>query len=220
MPASITIPISTFEMIFNYETPSFALMFDRRKVLEELFTALAPWSPNLDDVEFLDNGKQSDRGVRIKLPNKSAQFFYGPTACRFVKDAASWADYNDLEQMISAAIPAFLRVTGIRFSTQTSMVSIHIQPTEVPFRDVLRKALVPEPFVALDATPTTVVAMVVRWAKHRITLDGSAALANGIFLQMEREHDGQTTLEDVGQLIAKDQQDIFTILDVKEIIPA
>jgi len=219
MSASITIPISTFEMIFNYEKPSFALMFDRSKVLEELFTAFAPWSPNLDEVEFLNDGKHSDRGIRIKLPSKSVQFFYGPTACRFARDAASWADYNDIEQIMSAAITTFRRVTGTSFATQTSMVSIHIVPAEVPFRDILRTALIPETFVALDATPTTVMAMVVRWAKHRVTLDASAALANGIFIQMEREHEGQATFEEIRQLIVKDQQDIFTILNVKENVP-
>ena len=59
-------------------------------------------------------------------------------------------------------------------------------------------------------------AMVLRWAKFRVTIDGSAALANGIFVQMEREFDGQATLEDIKMAIHKDEQDIFKILAVKE----
>ena len=220
MPASITIPISTFDITFVYERPVIRLLVDRLQVIETIFTALSPWSPNLDDMEVVTEGKLSEQGVKFKLASQRAYFFFGPTNCRFSKDAATWADFEEIERLLSTVISAFRGVTNINFMSQISMLTIHLQPAEVPFRDILRKVLIKDSLLALDPSPTTVMAMVLRWAKFRVTIDGSAALANGIFVQMEREFDGQATLEDIKMAIHKDEQDIFKILAVKEDVSA
>ena len=42
-------------------------------------------------------------------------------------------------------------------------------------------------------------AIVSRWPQRRITLDGSAAIANAIYVQTERDFDAQASYEDVKQ---------------------
>ena len=93
---------------------------------------------------------------------------------------------------------------------------MHIQPTTVAFWDILRKAMIGERILALDAEPTNVMAMVVKWSHYRITIDGSAAVANGIYLQMERDFDGQATFADVKAAVFNDQAAIFNLLEIKE----
>ena len=55
-----------------------------------------------------------------------------------------------------------------------------------------------------------------RWQKYRITIDGSAAIANGIYLQTEREFEAKTSFEDMMQAIFTDEQQLFKLLDVQE----
>jgi hypothetical protein len=48
-------------------------------------------------------------------------------------------------------------------------------------------------------------------------LDGSAAIANGIFVQTEREFDTHTTYQDMKQTIQNDEAELFNLLGVEEI---
>jgi len=80
--------------------------------------------------------------------------------------------------------------------------------------------LVPERVLALDKDLTPIVSMVVKWSQYRISLDGSAAIANGIYLQMEREFGGQEAFDAVKQAIFNDQMGIFDLLGVKEDVGA
>ena len=62
MPASITIPISIFELTILYERPEIRLLADKTRAVEGLFTAFAPWNPSVDDIELLTSGKPSEQG--------------------------------------------------------------------------------------------------------------------------------------------------------------
>ena len=215
MPVLITIPISIFELTILYERPEIRLLADKTRAVEGLFTAFAPWNPSVDDIELLTSGKPSEQGVKIKIPNQGASFFFGPTSCKFTKDPATWPEADQTLQLLSVALEALGRSTGVTFGKRTSVLSLHLQPTIVSFRDILRKFIVPE-LLALDPGAPTVMAVVARWPTHRVTLDGSATLANGIFLQAERGFDGDATFENIKEAIFSDEQELFKLLDVQE----
>lgn len=215
MPASITIPISVFEVTVLYDKPDFQLLVNRTQILQELFAAFAEWSPSVDDTEVLNTGKLSDQGARFKISSQSSSFFFGPTSCKFTKDHGNWSEAELVIKLLRLALEALQRSTGVTFGIRSSVLSLHLQPTTVPFRDILRKFIVPE-ILTLDQEPPLIMAVVTGWRKHRITLDNSAALANGIFLQVEREFEAQTSFEDMMQAIFTDQQQLFKLLDVQE----
>lgn len=216
MPAEITIPISVFELTVKYEKPNIRLLADRAGAIEELFAAFAPWNPQLDDMEVLTTGKPTEQGVKIRIATQNASFFFGAVHCKFVKDPAVWAEADHILAILTVALEALQRATGVDYAARTSLLSLHLQPKTAQFRDILRKFIVPE-ILALSKDQTTAMAIVSRWPKHRITLDGSAALANGIFVQSERQFDGATSFDDMRATIFQDEQDLFRLLDVQEV---
>src|ERR1035438_3201062 len=96
MPELITIPISLFEYVADFERPAFALWMDRVKVVEAVFNVLGPWKPTIDNLEVITTGKNSEQGVNFKLPEKRAAFFFGPASCKFTKEAADWASAEEI----------------------------------------------------------------------------------------------------------------------------
>jgi hypothetical protein len=215
MAAEITIPISIFELTVKYDKPNIRLLTDRVGAVQELFAAFAPWNPQLDDMEVLTTGKPTQQGVNIKIATQNVSFFFGAVHCKFVKDPAVWAEADQILAILTAALEALKRATGVDYAARISVLSLHLQPKTVQFGDILRKFIVPE-ILALSKDQTTAMAIVSRWPKHRITLDGSAALANGIFVQSERQFDASTTFDDMKATILQDEQDLFKLLDVQE----
>jgi hypothetical protein len=60
-------------------------------------------------------------------------------------------------------------------------------------------------------------AVVARWPGRRITLDGSAQLANGIFVQMERDFPAELTFDEMKQQLFDDEIAVFQLLRVEEV---
>lgn len=216
MPAAITIPISTFELAIAYDRPEIKLMADRIVPVQALFTALGPWAPELDDMEIITAGKLSEQGVKIRISSQKASFFFGTTGCKFTKDAANWAEADEILRLLTTALGALNKTSGVTFGKRTAILSLHLQLKTVSFKDILRTFMAPE-LLKLDPSPTEAMAIVARWPKHRITLDGSAALANGIFLQTEREFDANTTFDDMKTIIFNDEAELLKLLGVEEV---
>ena len=59
------------------------------------------------------------------------------------------------------------------------------------------------------------IAAVAKWRNRKITIDGSGAIANGIFLSLERDFTGSTTYSEIVQQLQKDEVDLFEILRVE-----
>jgi len=216
MPVEITVPIAVFELTVKYDKPNIRLLADRAGAIQELFAAFAPWNPQLDDMEVLTAGKPTEQGIQIKIATQNASFFFGAMHCKFVKNSAVWAEADQILEILNAALEALHRATGVDYADKTSVLSLHLQPKTVQFRDIIRKFIVPE-ILALSTDQTTAMAIVSRWPKYRITLDGSAALANGIFVQAERQFDPTTSFDDMKATISQDEQDLFKLLDVQEV---
>jgi hypothetical protein len=69
----------------------------------------------------------------------------------------------------------------------------------------------------LDPSAADAMATILRWPKHRLTLDGSAALANGIFLQMEREFDANVSFDEMKKALFDDEAVLLKTLGVEEV---
>jgi hypothetical protein len=216
MPAEITIPLSTFELSVAYDKPNIKLMADRVAPVQALFAALAPWAPDLDDMEIISTGKPSEQGVKIRIASQKAAFFFGATECKFTKEAAIWAEADEILRLLATALDALAESSGITYGKRIAILSLHLQPKTVSFKDILRAFMAPA-LLKLESAPTDAMAILIRWPKRRITLDGSAALANGIFLQTEREFDGSVPFDDMKNTIFDDESELFRTLGVEEV---
>ena len=82
--------------------------------------------------------------------------------------------------------------------------------------NLLRPFLFPS-IAALETVPSDAIASVVRWPGRRITLDGSAVLANALFLNLERDFDPNVPLEEMKATIINDETALLKLLDVEEV---
>jgi hypothetical protein len=75
MPEIVTTPMSYFEALIEYERPSIRLWLERSTVIQAIFDAFAPWNIDVDDVDVLTTGKNSEQGIKFRLPEKRVSFF-------------------------------------------------------------------------------------------------------------------------------------------------
>jgi hypothetical protein len=74
---------------------------------------------------------------------------------------------------------------------------------------------VPDQLAALDGEVKTM-ASIVKWDKRKVIIDGSAQIANALFLRFEREFDGTAAYQQIAEQLRADEEALFAMLDVKE----
>ena len=215
VPELITIPISFFEYAADFERPVFALWMDRTKVIEGMFDALKPWTPNIDNVEVITTGKHSEQGINFKLPEKRVAFFFGPIGCKFTKDAADWSSAEETIGILDTARSTLIKASGAVVSFQKVTLAMHLQPKTKSFIDILKPFIAPE-VVRLHDEKLMTAATIVKWEKNKLILDGSGSIANGMFVRLEREFDGKTSFAEMALELKKDEDAVFKLLDVAE----
>lgn len=215
MAELVAIPISIFEFAVEYERPDFKFWADRSSVVQDVFDALKPWEPRLDDLDAIATGKASEQGFTIKLPLKRVSFFFGPASCRCTRENMDWQLANETIAIIDAVLTALSRSSRVAMGPRKASISLHLQPKSRPFVDLLTPFIAP-PLAALDPEPVTTTAAVAKWAHRKVTIDGSAALANAVYLRFEREFPGAATYDEIAGQLRKDEEDLFRILGVEE----
>ena len=215
MAELVTIPISIFEFTVDYKRPEFKLWTDRVSIVQSIFDALKPWEPRIDDVEGVTTGKTSEQGFTIKLPLKRVSFFFGTASFKFTRENVDWQLVEETIAIFDAAASALIRSSGVAMGPKKTAVSLHLQPKSLPYMALLTPFIAPL-LAKLDSEPAIAMAAVAKWAHHRVTIDGSAALANAIFVRLEREFSSTATYEEIAVQLRKDENDIFKILGVEE----
>jgi hypothetical protein len=216
MPERVTIPIAAFELSIRYTRPVLNLWLDRAVIVQAMFDALSAWQLNVDDVEVITTGKPSEQGVKFNLASRKISFFFSPAGCKFTKEAATWAEADETLKVLDTALELLTKVGGVELGNRSTSLALHVQPKIVPFRDLLRPFLAPA-ISQLENTPASAMAFIIRWNDRRVTLDGSAALANGVFLRSERDFDASVSLEDMKATIYNDELTLLKLLNVEEV---
>jgi len=211
----VTIPISFVELVTAYSRPDIKAFNDRAIMVQSVFDALSPWSPKLDDIEPLTTGKLSEQGFNFRLPLKQVSFFFGPASCRFARDNADWGMAEETLAILDAGLSAFVEVSHISFGVRTAGIGVHVQPSAGGFMEILAP-FVPPQLASMETEPVKTMAAVVKWGKRKITLDGSGAIANAVFLKFEREFESTDALEDIARQLRLDEEQLFRILGVEE----
>lgn len=187
MPELVSIPLSFFELSASYLDPDITATFiDRKDVVKALFDALKAWKITMDDIELVTQGKLSDHGVKFMLPQKQVSVFVGAASLRFTKDNASWDLLQETAEILSAALSAVASAGKLNFASFRTIASMHLQLKTGHFMDILQP-LVPPELAAVEAEKAKTMASVVVWSDRKITVDGSGAIANAIFLRLERD---------------------------------
>jgi hypothetical protein len=215
MPELVTIPISIFEFAVHYERPEFSVWIDRAPLVQGIFDSLKPWEPRIDDVEAITTGKVSEQGFTIKLPLKRVSFFFGPASCKFTRENMDWQSAEETITILDAAISALIQSSGVAMGPKNTAISLHLQPKSLPFITLLAPFIAPH-LAALDSEPVLTMAAVAKWRHRKVTIDGSAAVANAVFLRFDREFPSDATYDEIVGQLRKDEGDLFKILGVEE----
>jgi hypothetical protein len=189
-----------------------------QEVLQALFDALSEFKPNPDDLEVISTGKITDQGVRLRLPGQGITIFFGLAACKFTKEGAIWAEADQIISILQKFLQVLTDHGGIILGKKVAVLTLHLQPKTISFKAILLP-FVDERLRKIDPAPLDAMAIVTRWPGRRITLDGSAQLANGIFAQMEREFAAEINLDQIRQNVFEDETNLFSVLDVLEVEP-
>lgn len=211
----VTIPASFFELAVDYERPVLKLLIDRGLIVQGIFDALSPWSPGIDDIEIHTTGKHSDQGVTFRIPLKRVSFFFGAASCRFLQDDADWSSAEETMTILDTVLSALARLGGVVMGTKRTVIGMHLQPRTMTFQDILSPFIAPQ-LVGLDKAPIRTMAVVAKWEKRKVTLDGSVVLANAVFVKLEREFGSATTSSEMAHQLRTDEEELFRVLGVEE----
>lgn len=202
----------------NYKKPVIRLLADRADIIQGLFDAFGEFEPNADGLEVISVGKTTEQGIRLRIASQGITLFFGATYCKLTKDAASWAEADAILRILDRFLTILAERSDVSPGRRTSVLSLHLQLKTGSFKEILRPLIVPG-IKGLEPAPLDAMAIFARWPRYRITLDGSAQLANGLFVQMERDFDQDLSYADMKQAIYKDEVDLFALLGVEEIQP-
>lgn len=215
MPELVSIPIALFDMVMEYTRPNMKLLMDRIKVVDQLFLGFERWQIKVDDVEIITEGKPSEQGIKFKIPSMRTSFSFGAAHCRLTRDDADWESAEEVISILRVGLKALIEIGGVEVGAYKTSISLHIQPKSTQFIELL-KPFVPTPIVALDSSPIRALAAVLKWDKRRVTIDGSAQLANGIFLRFERDFEGTSSIEEIAHQLRADEEELFAMLGIQE----
>jgi hypothetical protein len=215
MPEPITIPIATVDITMEYVRPNLLLLMDRIKVVDQLFERYGAWQIQVDDVEVITAGKPSEQGIKFTIPKLRTAFFFGPSQCRLTRDDADWESAEETIQILTIGVSTLADVAGTQIATYKTAISLHLQPKTAPFIELIKPFAAPQ-LATLEKSPLTAFATVVKWKGRRITIDGSAQIANGIFLKFEREFPGAMPVQEIAIQLRADEGELFALLKVEE----
>ena len=106
--------------------------------------------------------------------------FFFAAYCKFTRDSTSWEVAEETIHILDSAVKALLHITGATITKRKTVVVLHIQPKTLPFFQLLAP-LVPAPLAALEAGEPKTMAVVIKWDKRKMTLDGPASLQTEYF---------------------------------------
>ena len=215
MPETVKTSLSFFQVEVEFVEPNIRVLLDRVAVVEAIYASLREWDITVDDIEVIQLGKPSEQGVKFKIPTKRASFFFGPGSCRFTRDNTSWQSADETIQILDAALKAFIEHSTTKLKTFKTSVALHLQPETKPFLEILTP-LIPQRMAALDTESAKAMATIVKWPRHRVTIDGSAEIANGIFIRYERDFPANTEFDAIAKQLYIDEAAVFAMLDITE----
>jgi hypothetical protein len=215
MAEKVKIPIAIFEYRADFKRPVFDLLLNRAKIVQALFDALSKWKPAIDDIDSITTGKPSEQGFNIKLPQKRVAFFFGASLCRFTKENAGWDTAEETIEILNDALETLIGVTGVELSGHKTAFALHLQPRTKSFLDILRPFLSPA-LESLGYGKLQGGASIAMWDHGKITVDGSASIANAVYVRLDREFPVTASFEEIARELRASEESIFKMLDIEE----
>jgi hypothetical protein len=211
----VTIPISFFEVAIDYQEPDIELLGNRVPLVQKIFKIFSLHGAVLDDIEVLTTGKLSEQGVTFKIPKKNITFFVSATFCRFSRTSVSWDMADETMGILAESLAAVESLVKPKLASRRTSLGMHIQPTTLSFKDILRPLIQPQ-FANIEPETFQTMATITKWPKRAITIDGSGSIANGLYVKLEREFTSELAFAEMALQLRADEAEVFEILGIEE----
>jgi hypothetical protein len=218
MAEPVTVPISIFDVTIEFVRPNLRFAMTRADLVDELFDGFSRWGITVDDLEVVNEGKPSEQGVKFKIPKRKTTFFFSPSQAKLTWDDANWETAGETIEILTIGLEALVKHGAVEFLKYKTGVALHLQPRDASFIELIKPFASPA-LAEVQSTPLTAFATVLRWEGRRITIDGSAQIANAIFLHFERDFAGTSAIRDLAAEILADERKLYSILGVEEVAP-
>jgi hypothetical protein len=216
MPVKVNIPISHFEYRADFAHARISLLADRAAIIQTLFEAFTQWGITADSLEPISTGKTSEQGMKIVLQAKKTTMFFGVSHCTFANDDSDWSRAEEIIGMLATLTEILKKEGKVEFANQKTTVSLHLQPVDGRFIELIRPFLSPA-LISLGSGELKTGATVIRWSNNeRITLDGSGRLANAMFVAFEQQFNGHDPFDEMAYAIREMEDKIFGLIGVEE----
>ncbi len=218
MAESVTVPISILDVTIEFVRPNLRLAMTRTDIVEELFDRFCHWDITVDDLEVISEGKPSEQGVKFKIPKRKTTFFFSPSQAHLTWDDANWNTAGETIEILNIGLDVLAKHGKVEVLKYKTAVILHLQPRNAPFIEILKPFASPA-LAKIQSTPLTAFATVLRWEGRSVTIDGSAQIANAVYLRFERDFPGSFAIPDLAAEILADEQKLYSIIGIEEVAP-
>ncbi|WP_287129963.1 hypothetical protein [Candidatus Cyanaurora vandensis] len=219
MPDLVKISAASLEYQAMFKVPNINFISSgAERAFEAIMIALLPYGLRLANVDTHTFGKPADRRIIFSIPEHDVNFQVGAEGYKFVKESVSWRVLDEYKPIMIAAEQALLEGSAAKIGACTATIAMHLQPL-VKSREEILEPFVPEPFRPLIAQRKAD-----RYGNHLkledgdLLLDFSLVFANGIFLKFSRQFSGHPPIFEALAQVQRDQEAVFKILGVEEIV--
>jgi hypothetical protein len=217
----IEIPYGLFEYTAKFKEPIIEAWEDRSKIVATVLTALKPWGFALDGVEVKSHGeKLGEHGIIFRRTNPPSP----PSPARsiavslgtiFISAAnVDWTEADDLAAAMSAGITAIREFARPQIESQHVALGMHIQLKASSVKDVTAPLLSGLATQLLDGEIKTAGVILTR-EQSSLVIDTSAAYANALFVRLFRQHSGQTSLQQIAEILRRDENSLLETLGLE-----
>lgn len=215
------IPYSLLEYTAVFKRPIIEAWAIPGKLIEAVLNALEPWGFNLEGVEAKTHMEKLNEYAivfrRSKPPAPSQSLALGLGRLVVTAENLDWAEAQQFIAGQSAALNAIRQASRAEIQSQHLALGMHIQFATKPRKDVTAPLLNPVAFKLLDGEVKFPGIILLR-EKSTIVIDASIALANGLFVRITREHAPEATLEQLAEVLRKDEQRLFDVLGLEGVL--
>jgi hypothetical protein len=216
--AQADIPYAFIEYTATFKRPIIQAWVPPAPTLTAILNSLDPFGFKFDGVELKMNAeKPSDYTMVFRRTPAGIVFTVGVTKLLITAENLDWGDAEAFIAGASAGIQALREVSKAEFDSQQLAWAAHIQIKDKPRKEITAPLLTSSAYHLLDGEENFQ-GIILKRGNTLLVIDGSLSYANGLFVRINRQHSGDTTLPQIAEALRADEERLFEVLGLEGIL--
>jgi hypothetical protein len=210
----IQIPFGQIEYSGTFKEPIIGVFSSPLPMVQDLVKALKPHGFSIDGVEVHTREKLSDSTVELRRAAPVTSFKITPAKVSINADNLDWSNKDEFIKVMKAGIDAVLEQQQSEFESQLLVLAMHVQIQDRPRKDITAPLLSSTAYQLLSGD-SEFQGMVLTRVGVSVVIDASLGHANALFIRLVRQHNANTTLEDMAAQLYADEVHILGVLGLE-----